>query len=74
MCKYCEDKELIIDYKNTADVFNLTSLIRGGNTKTWVEGSSLCVMWEAQDDFYRDKQTAKINYCPMCGRKLSEEA
>lgn len=70
MCEYCKK---IINNKRILDIDN--------DKETYIEidwqkvlGYMLYVEIEGQDnDGYKPSQFFKINYCPMCGRKLVKE-
>lgn len=70
MCKYCEEHEYICDTR--------TKRSKKGEFIPGIEiditNNELYVL--AVADTYEPgvvDQTIKINYCPMCGRKLSDE-
>lgn len=67
-CKYCEQYESL-EYFYEENEEELTEF--GEGTICVVDGR---LSYEfATDMFYKDG-SVKINYCPMCGRKLEEEA
>ena len=60
MCKYCEGDEYIVG-KNGCASFVWMRIGNNGN-----------LLFNTDANEY-DRGEAKINYCPMCGRKLTEE-
>jgi hypothetical protein len=70
MCKYCEKR---VNNKKITDIDN--------DKEDWLEvilqgysGNMIYVELDGTDnDGYKTCDFFKINYCPMCGRKLREE-
>ena len=59
MCEYCE--ELVDNRKNLLEFEGL---------ETYIDGLGKLTQNNDNGSFYVE---AKINYCPMCGRKLDED-
>ena len=61
MCKYCEEKTEVIGNYNT-DI---------GKIEVFLEDSELTInSYEISNHPEIISSDIKINYCPMCGRKL----
>ena len=56
MCEYCEKRKFLIDQSGLL---------------LMIDKNSLHAVWEEEFGGYPTAD-AKINYCPMCGRKLSD--
>ena len=56
MCEYCEKRKSLIDHAGLL---------------LFINKNSLHAVWEEGFGSYPTADT-KINYCPMCGRKLSD--
>lgn len=73
MCEYCnvEEPEDLVnkDIKNT-----IMGIDCNVNLAIYVNNTTLCVAsgGGTMDADYDYLATKKINYCPMCGRKLNE--
>ena len=65
MCRYCERGDYIVDVDEWGG--NLTACIEDG-----ADGYCLSVGYACNDPVYDADSSAKILYCPMCGRKLAE--
>lgn len=72
MCKFCNNKPkaIISSIKQKPDVIEMvTAGIEGGNTLT--------VLGILQSSYFVGviplEVETKISYCPMCGKKLSED-
>ena len=63
-CEYCKASKLIINHNGlTEQVFSC------------VVGDKLVVEWaDVVDTYAQGYSTERINYCPMCGAKLSKRA
>jgi hypothetical protein len=70
MCEYCECHELntyiaIGKFNNNKSVHNFTYLSHISQNRVV---NKIKPLWGTKMEF-----TYKINYCPMCGRKLGDE-
>lgn len=73
MCKYCEKEEgipVVIEHGNDLCQKPYVGLNIDENNKLGCDVETLC-----DDDYYDDEinVTVKINYCPMCGKKLKKK-
>ena len=64
-CEYCGDKKELVDFNDGDWRF-------GGSPEIKIIGSCLDVNYDAYSGDSSFEREYKINYCPMCGRKLSE--
>lgn len=81
-CKYCHDdeSEILMTGKN---MIGEEPIMFGRSNHKWIEfcfdirvapdDRELFLEVDAGEDIPVVKGNAKINYCPMCGRKLEEE-
>lgn len=60
MCKVCESKESLIS-------IDVSYLFKQNNLKFAVLGDKIYLVYDNKIDV---KMSWKINYCPVCGRKL----
>lgn len=74
MCKYCENGEILIKkeilegcYIGWSEELQAFDEIY----KVIIKGDSLCLGRE-DEQCIEAFETVKINYCPVCGRKLKE--
>lgn len=67
MCEYCQGDKFIIDGRKYDYRFDTCAGI-----DVHVEDGMLMVESVKMQGSYQEKET-KINYCPMCGRKLTED-
>lgn len=67
-CKYC-DSDIIGNYSYP---FSKTYIYLDNGTME-IKGNGKLLVW-SKDDYgvWKAPQTAEIEYCPMCGRKLEE--
>lgn len=64
-CEYClKDTKSLID--EAGEDKGLKSFL-----ETRIEGNSLCTYADIRSEYQEGEK--KINYCPMCGRRLEEE-
>ena len=73
MCEYCdfETKD------NKSRILGETDRDKGLNIKAWMRKENEIVVYAAIADIQgldAIARSIKINYCPMCGRKLQEGA
>lgn len=61
MCKYCEDGEELISNRITATIVQC-------DNGTYIDGEYSAY---SCDSSFND-EAIYINYCPMCGKKLTE--
>jgi len=60
MCEYCNGDKMLIDKFGPQD-----------GTELYISDNKLLLdVWSGGQD--ADDESVPINYCPMCGRKLSE--
>ncbi|HWT74325.1 MAG TPA: hypothetical protein VN258_06360 [Mobilitalea sp.] len=72
MCEYCSDGESISnrEYSNKTDAYVEFDASIDGNVLNIVCCTNIGTM--SQGTTYLEKDI-KINYCPMCGRKLNND-
>lgn len=63
MCEHCKNYESLIYFKEEYP-------LEYGEVTVMVVGGFLS--YEFQTDFFYKDGHVKINYCPMCGRKLED--
>lgn len=73
-CRYCHFKENGDVPKNHKELFTFKSALKFGYERVDIEGgiydtNALLVVYRMPVDYY-DIGSLRINYCPMCGRKL----
>lgn len=68
MCDYCKTKEAI-DIPAWHDCGFYEALIV---ERDFNDGASPCITFRREDDHGVTQQHFRINYCPMCGRSLTD--
>ena len=71
MCKYCKDTDDIISVRGDLSNIGVYDMPLGGRLRFDTELDQLDLIIEV-DEYPEIEVSVKINYCPMCGRKLNE--
>lgn len=72
-CPYCHDEKLILAVDDEIQVYVDNSIVYKGLTLTYDFEKEATTDEEFVDSPFGATRK-KINYCPMCGRQLNEEA
>lgn len=70
MCDYCNNEKSIISIEDTYED-GYTGIDRYENGDVYINGNELNLSCDVEVTYV--SKSSKINYCPMCGRKLTEE-
>jgi len=71
MCKYCKDTDDILSVRGDLSNIGVDDMPLGGRLRFDTELDQLDLIVEV-DEYPEIESSVKINYCPMCGRKLNE--
>ena len=75
MCDYCNNEKSIISIEDTyeEDTYEdgYTGIDRYENGDAYINGNELNLYCDVEVTYV--SKSSKINYCPMCGRKLSND-